>query len=148
MKTTMRTVLYDFLNLLISLNKFVWLWIIWADQCNEKRNVRLFSGWSISDGNPAFSCWNGMVSLEGYGLIHGRENDRIGASHFYVGVSNDLKRLVSSVVSLQDLQGVELYYNAAITPWFHLTADLQIVDIENASQDTAVIPGLRANIKF
>ena len=46
------------------------------------------------------------------------------------------------------MQGVAVYYNAAITPWFHLTADLQIIDNENASDDTAIISGLRANIRF
>jgi hypothetical protein len=37
---------------------------------------------------------------------------------------------------IQDVQGVELYYNAAITPRFHLTADLQIVDNENVADDS------------
>jgi porin len=51
-------------------------------------------------------------------------------------------------VDLQDVQGVELYYNAAIAPWFHLTADLQIIDNENVADDTAIIFGLRGNIKL
>jgi porin len=47
---------------------------------------------------------------------------------------------------LQDVHGVELYYNAAIVPSFHLTADLQIIDNENVSDDTAIVLGLRGKI--
>ena len=51
-------------------------------------------------------------------------------------------------MNLQDVHGVELYYNAAITPWFHVTADLQVIDNQNVADDVAVIPGLRANVRF
>jgi porin len=47
------------------------------------------------------------------------------------------------------LTGVEAYYNAEITPWFHVTADLQVV--EPALRDiasTAFLAGLRAKISF
>lgn len=44
------------------------------------------------------------------------------------------------------MHGVELYYNAAIVPSFHLTADLQIIDNENVSDDTAIVLGLRGKI--
>jgi hypothetical protein len=49
-------------------------------------------------------------------------------------------------VDLENVQGVELYYNAEITPWFHLTGDLQIIDNENVGDDTAIILGLRAKM--
>ena len=57
----------------------------------------------------------------------------MGVGYFYSGLSGDLKDFFASVPpilsapDLRDLLGVELYYNAAITPWFHLTADLQFV---------------------
>jgi porin len=47
----------------------------------------------------------------------------------------------------QEVQGVELYYNAEITPWFHLTGDMQVVDDAIEANDTAIILGLRGNIK-
>jgi hypothetical protein len=36
--------------------------------------------------------------------------------------------------------------NGFLTRWFHLTADLQIVDNQNVADDTAIIAGFRANI--
>jgi porin len=90
------------------------------------------------------------VSLQGSGLIRGRQADTMGVGYFYAGLSSDFKQLVGTLtpVDLQDVQGVELYYNAAITPWFNLTADLQVVENQNAADDTALIFGLRAKIKL
>ena len=122
--------------------------VFWADPRNEGRNLRLFTGWSLSHGNPSFARWGGFVSVEGTGLIAARQQDEMGAAYFYDGLSGDFKQLVSPVVALEDVQGVEVYYNAEITPWFHLTADLQIVDNENVAHDTATIFGLRAKLDF
>ena len=120
--------------------------VLWADPCNAGRNLRMLTGWSMSDGNPSFARWNGMISVEGFGLNACRPLDRMGVSYFYTGLSDDFRQLTSPVVQLEAVQGVEFYYNAAVTPWFHLTGDLQIVDNENEAQDTAVILGLRAKI--
>ena len=120
--------------------------VFWADACNDKRNLRLFTGWSLSDGNPSFARWGGLVSIEGTGLVAARQQDRMGIAYFYTGLSDDFRQLVSPVVELEELQGVELYYNAAITPYFHLTADLQIIDNEDEAEETAIIFGLRGKI--
>jgi porin len=121
---------------------------LWADRCNKKRNIGLFSVWGLADSDPNPWSWTGNVSLQGSGLICGREADTMGVGYFYTGLSSDFKQLVSAgpLPDIQDVQGVELYYNAAITPWFHLTADLQIVDNENVADDTAIIIGLRAKM--
>lgn len=74
----------------------------------------------------------------------------MGLGYFYDGLSGDFKRLVSAAprFDLQDVQGAEIYYNAAITPWFHLTADLQIVDNQNVADNTGAIVGLRGQLDF
>ena len=53
-----------------------------------------------------------------------------------------------SVVASRDLWGVEMYYNVEITPWFHLTPDLQIAQNEFDGDDTAVILGIRGVLDF
>ncbi|MGI9245003.1 MAG: carbohydrate porin, partial [Verrucomicrobiales bacterium] len=45
-------------------------------------------------------------------------------------------------------QGVEVFYNLAVTPSFELTADLQIIDGAVKTSDTAVVGGLRGRIRF
>lgn len=122
--------------------------VLWADCCNDKRNLRLMSQWMIADGNPNLYRWSSNVALQANGLIRCREQDSIGLGYFYNELSRDFKSLVSSVVPIRNVQGMELYYNAALTPWFHLTADLQVLEDANANDKTSVLPGLRANLRF
>ena len=70
----------------------------------------------------------------------------MGLAYFYSDVSDDLENLVPAIVGLEDVQGGEFYYNAEINPWFHVTGDVQVIDTEIASQDTAVVLGVRAKI--
>jgi len=122
--------------------------MLWVDCCNEKRNLRLFSVWGFADGNPNPYRWSGNVQIQGAGLIGCRESDTMGVGYFYDALSSEFKTLVSAApaFNIEDIQGIELYYNAAITPWFHLTGDLQIIDNQNVGDRTAVVLGLRAKI--
>ena len=70
----------------------------------------------------------------------------MSVAYFYTGLSDDFRRLVSPVVQLEAVQGVELYYNYEVTPWFHLTGDLQFVENGIETDDTAIILGLRGKI--
>ena len=121
---------------------------LWMDCCNPNRNVKLFSAWSLADGNPNPYSWTGNVQLQAQGLIHGREADTMGVGYFYDGLSDEFKTLVNAVpgIDVQDVHGVELYYNAAIRKWLNITADLQVVENQNVGDDTAIILGLRAKI--
>ena len=124
--------------------------LVWEDPCNEARNVRLFSATSLADENTSPYRWTSSVSLQGTGLIQGRESDTAGIGYFYDGLASNFKNLVNTIptVQIQDVHGAEVYYNAAVTPWFHLTFDVQVVDNQNVANDTAVILGLRGNIKL
>jgi len=124
--------------------------VIWADRCNKDRNLNLMSQWALADGNPSPVRWSFNVAIQGQGLLPGRQLDTMGVGYFYDQLSSDFKRLVSRLPNreLRNVQGVELYYNAAITPWLRLTGDMQIVENENIGNDTALILGLRAKIAF
>jgi porin len=124
---------------------------LWVDPCNEKRSIGVLSKWGLADPETCPYAWVCNVQLQSQGLIACREQDTVGAGYFYTGVSGDLKDFFGSVPGapdLRDLQGVELYYNAAITTWFHLTGDLQVVQPAVSGNDTAVVLGLRGKINF
>jgi porin len=121
---------------------------LWVDRCNPKRNIGLLSKWGLSDPDTCPYEWIGIVSLQGQGLNRCRPQDSIGAGYFYSGLSGQFKDLLSIQVELEDVQGVELYYNAAVTPWFHLTADLQIVEPAAVENDTAVVVGIRGKLSL
>jgi porin len=123
--------------------------VLWEEPANDKQNLRFVAGLSVSDGDPSFSKVGGMASLEATGLLFDREKDRAGVGGFYSTLSSDFKKDMDRVgVDLRDLWGVELYYNAEITPWFHLTPSMQVIQNSNDSDDPAVIVGLRGVISF
>ena len=70
----------------------------------------------------------------------------MGIGYFYQQLSSDFKNLPGRLLPLQDMQGGEFYYNAEITPWFHLTADIQVVEPAIQANDTAIVLGLRGKI--
>jgi len=119
---------------------------LWVDPHNKKRKAWFYTTWGLSDQETSPYAWAGTASIEAIGFNESREHDRMGIAYFYSGASDDLKNLVNPAVGLQDLQGGEVYYNMAITPWFHLTADLQVIQTEIDSQDGAVVFGLRAKM--
>ena len=122
---------------------------LWADCCNKNRNVGLLSEWGYADPETNPYEWICNVSLQANGLIRRREADSMGVAWFYNGLSSDVKDLLSPPLDIRDLTGVEVFYNAAVTPWFHLTADLQVVEpVERTSSNTAVVAGLRAKINL
>jgi porin len=71
----------------------------------------------------------------------------MGIAGFYNALG-DLSDVLSVLAPAGDVYGGEVYYNAEITPWFHLTVDLQAVRPTFRSNDTAVVLGLRGKIDF
>lgn len=121
---------------------------LWIDDCNPERNIGLLTIWGIADDNPSPIDWAGTVAIQGQGLYRGRPADTAGVAYFHTSLSSDFKDLVSPVLTLHDVNGVELYYNAAMTPWFHLTGDFQVIEPADVVNDTAVVIGLRANFSL
>ncbi|MDZ4821492.1 MAG: carbohydrate porin [Planctomycetota bacterium] len=119
---------------------------LWVDPEVATRNIGILSAWAISDGNPNPIGWFGNVALQGQGFNSCRPLDSVGTAFFYTGLSSDLKQLASPVMNLEDLYGVELYYSAAVTPWFFLTGDVQVINPADASEDAALVLGVRGMV--
>jgi porin len=123
--------------------------VLWENPSDKKQNVWFFTGVSISDGNPSFAKWGGFASVEGTGLIPDREKDKAGVGVFYNQLSSELKDLAFDADhKLQDIWGMEAYYNIEIAPWFHLTPNLQVIQNQYRGDDPAVIVGIRSVIDF
>jgi hypothetical protein len=121
--------------------------VLWEG--SGKRDVHILAGGTLADDNPSFSDWSAFVSLEGYGVLESRPHDRMGVSGWYSGITSDVKELTSAVgLNVGDIWGVELYYNYQLTPWAHVTADLQFLQNGNADDDVGVIPGFQVVVDF
>jgi porin len=121
--------------------------VLWQDPCNKDRRIQFVTGGTIADDVVAFSNWNAFGRIEGYGINPSRLGDRMGFSGWYNGITPgviDLAALAGE--NVRDNWGLETYYNREITPWFHLTGDMQILQNSNADTDTSLVLGLRAII--
>jgi porin len=132
--------------------------LLWADPGQQVdqlipgskgRNVRLLTGWSVSDGDPSFSKFGGFGSVEATGMLFGRKGDRAGIGAYYTELGTDFRNLLTIAGGdPKNMWGAELYYNVEVTPWFHLTGDVQVVQGAQGQFDPALILGLRAVLDF
>jgi len=126
---------------------------LWVSQSDPNVGWGVFGMAGISDGNPNSVRWNMTIGIGGNSLIPGRERDTFGVGYFRIGLSSDFKNLLGGSLAppglaQRDEQGVELFYNAALTPWCHLTGDLQIVEPSTKNLHTTVLTGMRLKIDF
>lgn len=116
---------------------------------DTKRGWGLFGRASISDGNPTPIRYFLSAGIGGYSPFRHRQGDKFGVGWFYTGVSREFGPLPRAVVGPRDGYGVELFYNAQITPWMNLTPDFQIIKPEGGGiAKMGYIGGVRLNFKF
>jgi porin len=121
---------------------------VWVSPDDPRRVWGVFGKLGISDGNPNPVRWNAGGGISGASPIRGRTRDTFGVGFYYLEISSSLKRSARPLVALRNEQGVELYYNARITPWFQFTPDLQIIEPFDKSSGTAIVVGFRAKLDF
>lgn len=113
---------------------------------DEKQGVGLFGRFGLSDGQANAIETFYSFGVGGTGIIPDRDRDKFGIGYFYTGYSGDLQEMVS----LDDTQGVEIFYRFEVTPWFHLTPDLQFIVNPGGrgDADVAIVYGLRGQVSF
>lgn len=119
-----------------------------VDPCDATRTWGVFGNLGIADQNPSPIRWAANIGVGGASPIAGRKNDSFGVGYFYVGLSSGLKNLAPRLVPLGDEQGVEAFYNIGVTPWCHITPDLQVLIPARDRINSPIFFGLRAKIDF
>ncbi len=120
---------------------------LYQSKDNPKEGFGFFGQFGVSDGNPNRLYWSGHVGLGGVGLIPGRSRDNWGFGYYYNAPSTDLKNSLDGTLTIRDEQGWEAFYNFAVTPWFTLGADVQVIK-PSLANETTVFCGLRNVIRF
>ncbi|MGI9242742.1 MAG: carbohydrate porin [Verrucomicrobiales bacterium] len=115
-----------------------------TDPDDPSQGWGLFGRVGIADSDTNYVDHFLSGGLGGTGLIPGRDRDRFGVGYYYLEASDNRIGLLTD----DSEQGVEVFYNMAVTPWFDLTADLQVIDGIGRFSDTAVVGGLRARLSF
>jgi carbohydrate-selective porin OprB len=101
---------------------------------------------SVSDKAPSFSRWSILATVEAIGLFDARPHDRMGFAGWFTEFNDAYKD--TFLLDAGNSYGFEMYYNLAINPWMHFTADLQLGQGLNQDDDFAVIPGARLVLNF
>jgi porin len=127
---------------------------LWSEPSNPNKGWGLFVQLGLSDGNPTPIDWSGYVGIGGNSPIPGRSDDRFGAGYFYLSLSDDLttglnrigKTLGIDTFIVEDESGAEVFYNAAIAPWFRLSVNLQVINTHESRKETAIFKGLSVQV--
>ncbi len=115
---------------------------------DPKKRWGIFGMLGVADDNPSPVRWFASAGLAGTSPISGRSADTFGAGYYYTGLSGAIKDLAPVLLAAGDEQGVEIYYNVAVTPWFHVTPDIQFVDPFRETAKESVLIGVRGKIEF
>jgi porin len=112
---------------------------------DEERGMGVFARAGLSDGSPNPVRAHAALGLGGVGLLPGREKDRWGAGMYYQKLADGV---ISQLDGLDDEIGGEVFYNVALTPWMHVTLDVQVIDSAVPQAGTVVVLGTRVGIQF
>lgn len=121
---------------------------LFQDPAHGSRGWGVFAEIAKADGNPNYHDWSVYAGLAGSGLIPGRPNDRFGVGYFYFGFSDVLKGELSPLFRLRNQEGVEIFYNLAVTPWLRLSADVQFIKPGAGRFGDAVYAGISSYVRF
>jgi len=99
-------------------------------------------GWAKQSVCPVAHTYS--VGVSGKGVIPERDNDTFGLGYYFIDLSNDLPSGYHSE------QGVECYYNVEITPWLHISPDLQVIVNPGGTDanDVSVVGGVRMQMNL
>ena len=119
---------------------------LWTEKADRTQGIGLFFRFGQGDerNNPIERFYS--FGFGGKGIIPTRDDDTFGIGWYLTDRSDQLPRVIEK--RTQGGQGFEVFYNAAVLPWLHVTPDLQVLQGAQKRIDTSVVLGLRAQIVF
>jgi porin len=121
---------------------------LWVDPTDKTRSWGVFGDLGISDAKPNPIHWSAIVGVGGSSPLANRKLDTFGIAYYYLGFSDGFKNVARVITPVRDERGLELFYNVGVTPWCHVTADLQVITPILERAETSLVLGLRAKIDF
>ena len=119
-----------------------------VDSDDPTKGWGIFGNISLADQTTNPVHWFLNLGVGGESPLPGRSADSFGVAYYYLGTSSVLGQTPGPVPPIRNEQGFELYYNAAITSWFTLAADIQAIDPGQFGARSTLLFGLRAKIDF
>jgi porin len=121
---------------------------LFVDDETPTRGWGVFGNISLADQTTNPIHWFLNLGAGGTSPLPGRAADSWGVGYYYLATSNVVREALQSFSPIGNEQGFELYYNASITRWFVLTADIQAVNPAESTARSTFLFGLRAKMDF
>jgi len=115
----------------------------YTEEGDPEQGVGLFGRVGIADEDTSPIDRFYSIGIGGKGIFDGRDNDTFGIGYFRAELSDDFLSFFSG---LDDSYGFEIFYNIEVTPWLHVTPDLQVIEPSLKSVDTAYVAGVRVKV--
>ncbi|MBC2714770.1 MAG: carbohydrate porin [Desulfobacteraceae bacterium] len=117
--------------------------ILYYEKNDPKQGLGYFLKLGISDkkSNPIDWCYS--FGIFGTGVIPTRNRDTFGIGYYYTGVSDDTPGYPDII---SNAEGFEFFYNFEVTPWMHITPDIQVISSAFNDINTAIVGGVRVKI--
>ncbi|MCA9070386.1 MAG: carbohydrate porin, partial [Planctomycetaceae bacterium] len=121
-----------------------------VDDKDPSKGWGLFARAAVADYETNPIRYFLSAGIGGNSMIPGRQSDTFGIGWYLGYTSSAIDSVLTSFFlgKIGDSQGVEAYYNVAVTPWLRITPDLQVIIPERKAIDTAVVTGIRGQIIF
>jgi porin len=118
--------------------------MIWRENGSDTQGGAAFGRLGWADEEVQAVEFFASLGLQWCGPIPGRDEDVAGIGWAQGRLSSEAN------FSASYERGVELYYNAEITPWLHVTPDLQWIANPGGDEDRgdAIVAGVRAQMTF
>ena len=118
---------------------------LFTEADHPEQGVGIFGRFGLG-GEPNLFEQFYSFGVSGKGSVPTRDRDTWGIGYYHANINDD----IPSAFGLNSEQGLETYYNIEITPWCHITPDLQfIIDPGGSScNDVAIVYGLRMQVSF
>ena len=120
-------------------------------ETDPNRGWGVFGQIATSDGNPNPAQGHYFIGVGGSSFLRSRPLDLWGISYFNLELSRDLRSAVAAPpfnTKIGREEGVEAYYNLAVTPWFRVTGNLQFINPFPAVNEESVFAGVRTQVRF
>jgi porin len=133
---------------------------LWQPAGDHQRGIGTFFSVGVSDGKANPVKYSYSLGLVGKGVVPGRPFDDFGIGWARTEFSDDfvpfLRRTFDLGLDHEDV--VEVYYNAAVTPWLHVSPNFQYISPalnktldaggNFADLDDIYMAGVRVGVRF
>lgn len=103
---------------------------------------------AIADGNPNYVQSSLIAGIGGRALFFGRVQDSFGVGAYRYNLSDELQGALNPYITFNDEAAIEAFYSYAVTPWLHLTGDVQYIKPATSGDKSALVAALRASVRF